>query len=152
MESRGSQRPWTAGFDGRIDAKLRLLPLSPLRGVDMSYFLLSSLAGIPPGIEADPAALAGVPPKVLASAEELRSAAPALLSAWDQASAALADARTGEVLGASRPGAAAALEACAAAVDALAAGLRRSAIAYAGVESAALPPGSAGDRAQAWMP
>jgi hypothetical protein len=118
----------------------------------MSYFLPSSLAGIPPGMAVDPAVLAGVPPAVLLGAEALRSGAPALLSAWDQVSAALAEARTGEVLAASRPGAAAALEACAAAVDALAAGLRRSAIVYAGVESAALPPGSAGDRTQAWMP
>jgi hypothetical protein len=100
----------------------------------------------------DPAALAGVPAGLLQSSQLLRSGAPALLSAWELASAVLAVERTGAMLASSRPGSAIALEACAASVEALASGLRASALIYAGAEAAAGSAAAVGDRMQAWMP
>jgi hypothetical protein len=93
----------------------------------------------------DPEALAWPPAALLHCAQKLRSGAPALLSAWDQAAGVLVDERTGAVLASSRPGSAAALEACAATVEALGSILRRGAMIYASAEPAACPV-AAGDR------
>lgn len=119
----------------------------------MSNFLPSPLAVLRPGVSLPqrvavaPADLASMPPGLIQRAELLRSGAPVLFSTWDQVSGALAGRRTGAVLASSRPGTAASLEACAAAVEALASSLRWSARAYADAEAAA--GASLGD--QAWM-
>ncbi len=108
--------------------------------------------GKPPGVRLQPAlavnptALASLPQSLLQHAQLLRSGAPALFAAWDQAAAALVEQRTGAVLQACRPSAAAALDACADSVEALTSGLRWSAVSYADAETAV------GDRAQVWMP
>lgn len=103
----------------------------------MSRFLPLPPVALPPAMAVDPAALAFLPVGLLQQAETLRLASPSLLSAWDQAALALADERTGAVLASSRPGAAAAIEACAATVEALASSVRRGGVSYANAEAAA---------------
>jgi hypothetical protein len=155
MESPGKRRLWTAEFACWLDAKLLLIPF---RGVDMSNFLPFTPARmwpgllLPPGMSVDPAALACAPPELVQRAQMLRSGTPALLSAWDQASAVLALERTGAFMASSRAGSAAALEACASPVEALATSLRTSALIYASAEAAAGSAPAVGGRRQAWMP
>ncbi len=122
----------------------------------MSNLLPSPLAGLRPGVSparavaVEPAAIASVPPGLVQRAQLLRAGAPVLFSAWDQASVALAGRRTGAVLASCRPGSAAALEACAGAVEELASSLRWSAVAYAHAEATAGALVPVGDRMQPW--
>jgi hypothetical protein len=102
-------------------------------------------------VAVDPAAVAALPAPLYESASAIRSGTPALLSAWDHAAAAAAAAaaqHTGLVLADCRPGCAAELAACAAAVEDLASGLRGAAATYAQDDEDALPA----VRARAWIP
>ncbi|HEX4017040.1 MAG TPA: hypothetical protein VHX15_09915 [Frankiaceae bacterium] len=110
-----------------------------------SNSLPSPLAGVQPGVApfafaVQPAALASAPAGLLQRALLLRAGSAALFSAWDQAAAALAGCRTGALLAATRPGSSAAVDGCAASVEALASSLRLSATIYASAESAAWMP------------
>jgi hypothetical protein len=105
-----------------------------------------------PAVAADPAALSAVAGELQQRAVAIRCGTPALRSAWLQAAAALDTERTGAVLAGGWPGSGAALEACAASVEALAQTLRGGAESYARAEAAAVPAALTAERDGAWIP